>query len=120
MNKAELEAVNTTLEQENAELKKEIEALEAKLNSPFPGVSHPVDEDGVPVPMSPAGGSFLEPLLLGACIGALRNPITGVAYDEAEFNAYAPAFIDQAVRLHNMALSRLDEMAQQEIAKAAG
>lgn len=56
-----------------------------------------------------SGVAMLEPLLMGACVAALRNPITGIAYDELEFEAYAPAFVDQAVRLHNMILERLTE-----------
>lgn len=96
------------LEQENAFLAKQIEDLEKELQ-----VARQGGGSAAPIATLEQTG-YLEPLLLGACIGALRNPMTGVAYDEAEFQAYAPKFIDQAIRLHNMALDRLNALAESQ------
>ena len=98
MTKAELELENQKLQDRIDELEGMMNLGEGKLMS-----AATLEQTG-----------YLEPLLLGACIGALRNPMTGVAYDEAEFQAYAPKFIDQAIRLHNMALDRLNALAESQ------
>jgi len=90
------------LEEENKALKARVASLEEQLD----GLGNSQESQSGAL-LSQEDMGYVEPLLLGACIGALRNPISGVAYSETEFNAYAPDFIDQAVRMHNMALARL-------------